>query len=357
MSNLLSSKSGEMKKRKNKLRALCGVNFTLEQYSFNFSQVTERYYIDKKAKLSYCKVPKAGSSLWTQIFMILRTEPQQNSYMINKIVEESRNKLHGYKPFFSSMPTVGNSTSSVIMSRNPYSRLFSAYIDKIYLMDKFKISRIISMQNGKPKSVCGYNVTFQEFLDYVVSQASNGYNINRHWAPVYLLCRPCDVRYDVISKIETLTEDLHFIFNHSQVSRSTKDIILNVTKYKADLFGVLNTYLSHWNKHRVECPILKEYLLKIWTALKYQGELKHDLPFPTNAFSSVLTKNPDMKVIVNDFVEYVTKNRPTSEERRAQRRRALTEAYKGIRKSTIDRVQKLYQLDFLLFQYELTPPL
>ncbi|XP_062577778.1 carbohydrate sulfotransferase 9-like [Saccostrea cucullata] len=345
-----------MRKRKNKLRAFCGVNSTLEQYSFNFSQVTERYYIDKKFKLSYCKVPKAGSSLWTQIFMILRTGPRQNSKKINEIVKESRNNLHGIKPFFSSIPTEGNSTTSIIMSRNPYSRLFSAFIDKIYLMDKFEITKKISLHYGKSKSLCGYKVTFQEFLDFVVSQASKGCKINRHWAPIYLLCRPCDVRYDIITKIETLTEDLNFIFNHSKVSRSKKDIILNVTKYKSDLFGVLNTYLSHWKRNRLECPNLKEYLFRIWRALQHQGELKYELPFPSNAFSSVLTKNPDVNIIINVFVKYVEKHRPKAEERRVQRRRTLTEAYRGIKKSTIRKMQELYKLDFLLFQYEMTPP-
>lgn len=332
-----------------------------EKYYFKSSQVVQRYYVDRNANLSYCKVPKAGSSLWTRIFMTLqgyqqnRIEEWEHTTRVYKIFQKSRNTLHSYKPFFS--PRLPEETSvKVIVSRNPYSRLFSAFIDKIYLLDKDRISHTIAQENGKTNFSCGHNVTFQEFLDYVVSRAADGKEINRHWAPVYLLCHPCDVRYDVIGKVETLTEDIKYTLNQARVSKTARNKLLTILQNKTSTFGVLSTYMSKWNNKRKICPKLKEYLLKIWTALKYQGDIKHDIPFPTNAFSPLLTKNPDTPNIIDVFVQFVKRYKPTSEERKLQRRRALVEAYRSIKRSTIRRIQELYKLDFLLFRYKVSPP-
>lgn len=103
-----------MKKRKRILRAYCE-NVTTGLYNFNFSQVKEKYYKDGKAEISYCKVPKAGSSLWTQIFMTFRAyiyhqQVENKTKIIQKIFHKSRNRLHVSSPFLSSNAPSGNDT-------------------------------------------------------------------------------------------------------------------------------------------------------------------------------------------------------------------------------------------------------
>lgn len=52
----------------------------------------------------------------------------------------------------------------------------------------------------------GDDVTFQEFVEYVTDESSNETR-NEHWKPIYELCQPCLVNYNLVSKYESLVED------------------------------------------------------------------------------------------------------------------------------------------------------
>lgn len=350
-----------MAERKRILREFCE-NVTIGLYNFNFSQVKEKYYKDGKAGMSYCKVPKAGSSLWTQIFMTFRAymyhkQVENKTKTIQKIFHKSRSRLHVSSPFLSSnAPSKNDTYLNIVMARDPYSRLFSAYVDKIFLLNKLRYPRQISENNGKSPVSCGYNVTFQEFVDYVISRAENGSKINRHWSPIYLLCRPCDVRYDVVAKIESFTKDMKYILNHSDVSDYVKDVLLDILQDKTNIDGLLDTYMRQWKTHKEKCPSIKDYLIKLWKALQFQGEISFDLSFPTAEFPSLQKTTPNIMNVTKDLQQCVTKNRLTREKRRIQRREVLVNAYSTIRNSTITQIQGLFKLDFLLFRYDLSPP-
>lgn len=193
-------------------------------------------------------------------------------------------------------------------------------------------------------------------MNYVISEAENGSEINRHWAPVYLLCRPCDVRYDVVAKIESLTKDMKYILNNSRVPDSAKNALLGILQGKTNLDGVLDTYIRQWTKNKEICPSMKDYLIKVWKALQYQGEISFDVSFPTAEFPSLHKATPDFKNITKELQQCVKKNKLTREKRRFQRRDALLKAYSTFRKSTITKIQNLFKLDFLLFRYDLSPP-
>ena len=57
----------------------------------------------------------------------------------------------------------------------------------------------------------GKNVTFREFVDFVVHQydkkGGSGENFDEHWQIVHTLCQPCRMKYNYIGKMETLVED------------------------------------------------------------------------------------------------------------------------------------------------------
>lgn len=52
----------------------------------------------------------------------------------------------------------------------------------------------------------GDDVTFREFVDFVTDDTENGTQ-NEHWRPIYDLCQPCTVNYNLVSKYESLVED------------------------------------------------------------------------------------------------------------------------------------------------------
>ena len=54
------------------------------------------------------------------------------------------------------------------------------------------------------------NKTFPEFVDHVVRDCKY-HPCNEHWEPQYIHCNYCDIRYDIIGRVETLEDDLEYI--------------------------------------------------------------------------------------------------------------------------------------------------
>ncbi|XP_068234208.1 carbohydrate sulfotransferase 10-like [Palaemon carinicauda] len=55
------------------------------------------------------------------------------------------------------------------------------------------------------------NLTFEQFLKYVLKTYKEG-NPDSHWSLYHQWCCPCHFDYDYITKVETLSEDLEYIF-------------------------------------------------------------------------------------------------------------------------------------------------
>jgi len=45
---------------------------------------------------------------------------------------------------------------------------------------------------------------FEEFVRWLLCQWRAGNDLDMHWTPVVNFCTPCQVRFDVIAKFETL---------------------------------------------------------------------------------------------------------------------------------------------------------
>ena len=54
------------------------------------------------------------------------------------------------------------------------------------------------------------NKTFPEFVDHVVKGCKYR-ACNEHWEPQYMHCNYCDIRYDMIGRVENLENDLGYI--------------------------------------------------------------------------------------------------------------------------------------------------
>ncbi|XP_068220133.1 carbohydrate sulfotransferase 10-like [Palaemon carinicauda] len=54
-------------------------------------------------------------------------------------------------------------------------------------------------------------ITFVQFLKYVLTTYRGG-NPDAHWKPYHDTCCPCHFDYDYITKVETLSEDLEYVF-------------------------------------------------------------------------------------------------------------------------------------------------
>lgn len=159
--------------------------------------------------------------------------------------------------------------------------------------------------------------------------------------------------------MDTLSNDMESILDYTNVSYSTRSSLINIIHRKYEnktAISLINVYIKSWNQYKKLCTDFLEYLSKIWKSFKIQGKLRIDLPFPKRKFAKAIKGEININEVIAIFLEYMTKYKMTSGERKLQRRRALVKAFSTVSEETIIKIQELYKLDFMLFQYDTSPP-
>lgn len=196
-----------------------------------------------------------------EIFFVLDKDGKNNSKnlilkfkFIDEIFEMSRNCVY----------MIGNSKFGVIFMLNDkefniivlfvfwnfYFRFYLVYVDKFYFFGLVKIVMEILKKKKKRFLLCGYDVIFLEFLDYVIIIVYGGYVINRYWVLVYLLCYVCDVKYDVVSKMDILFNDMESILDYINVLYFIRSSLINIIYRKYEnkiVISFINVYIKLWN--------------------------------------------------------------------------------------------------------------
>ena len=72
--------------------------------------------------------------------------------------------------------------------------------------------------------------TFPEFVDHVVRDCKY-HPCNEHWEPQYIHCNYCDIRYDIIGRVESLKDDLEYI--------------AEINNFKSDLYRIKDDLHVH----------------------------------------------------------------------------------------------------------------
>ena len=308
-------------------------------------------YASANYNFSYYKIPKAGCSVWTQIFAVLNSASnetngifyKQRGYVHTAMQKEVRKAQQSSGPY-------------VIPARDPYSRLFSGYIDKIFLsLFPMQESKIIESQRKliPGGSECVKNVTFLEFLKTIVMHVNEGEKINKHWAPITSLCNPCETDILVIAKQETFSTDVEFILNEVGVKNDKLEVIHNAL-HDHRLETTLPSYIREVLNHRT-CKPKEKVAEDIWYTFKVNGYLKESVDFPLEHVSvKNFTLTPD--TLTRLVFKAISDNPLTSEQSRRQRRRALIKAYHDIDEETIRGIQEVFKRDFALFGYSNEPP-
>ena len=103
----------------------------------------------------------------------------------------------------------------MIIVRDPYERLVSAFRDKFVNKKSFRngvYQRLKGLLKNSPSEVPNARKvhTFPEFLDYVTKELKLGVG-NRHWSPIWQLFDPCAFKFDFVAKVETMAQDAPII--------------------------------------------------------------------------------------------------------------------------------------------------
>ncbi|WAQ99215.1 CHSTE-like protein [Mya arenaria] len=208
-----------VKQRLQKVREFCAKNIKVNIWE-NL-RPTGQVWSSMKHDIHYCLTPKIGCTYWKRVMRFIAGDYNTN-LSISKPRDIDRKYVHyGNMKYIrhvdlQSTMVRGEMSKgrSFMFTREPYGRLWSAYIDKFLLPDFWRtdaqaVINKVRRNATDEQRLCANDVTFAEFLQYIV--ASYPRKLNEHWQPVYKICDPCLVVYDVIGKQETFANDSNYI--------------------------------------------------------------------------------------------------------------------------------------------------
>ena len=235
--------------------------------------------------------------------------------------------------------------------REPYARLLSAYVDKLLtpnemfwrIAGRFIVSRFRPSASRRSRS-CGHDVTFPEFLRYVVLSQRTGENRNDHFIPTHDHCDMCRLPYRYVGHLETLREDMAFI------TRAMGSPLTYGRSYDSDTIRQ-NAKMVLWKDRRQavqRCMDLDQASRRLWRKYQIRGLISKREAFPYRRGAAV---NITYEEFVAKALEAHERSKD-SPETKAQRRESLREAFAQVPIEDRLEVQRTLFLDFQMFGFE-----
>ncbi|KAK6179545.1 hypothetical protein SNE40_011876 [Patella caerulea] len=320
---------------------------------------TENILIHKPKKMSYCVVPKNGCTYWIRVMRYLNNDTE--SKVIHSPFEMTRSETHGFR-YNQTMYRLQNkkhreiifNTTRFMVSRNPYSRLLSGYMDKLFLplYWGFQGTKIIKTVRSNPSDgslKCGHDLSFQEFLDYLITAKANPTRIDGHFRPIQFYCSPCLFKPHILAKQETFKKDSEYILQKFDLAYLVKNYD-HKSHVNDELRSLLDEYIG-WSNSKIvkECLGREQYLLRIWKTFQINGYL------PLG--SEIVLKNrvvsgKEFKKLVISSLHH---GDDSKEKMKKQRHEMMVKMYRNVSKQTLDGIIDMFQFDFELFGYEKRP--
>ncbi|KAJ7322730.1 hypothetical protein JRQ81_019017 [Phrynocephalus forsythii] len=214
--------------------------------------------VSDKYQFLYCYVPKVACSNWKRILKVLdgvlenvnvklKMDHKQDLVFLSDMKpDEIRYRLKHYFKF--------------LFVRNPMERLLSAYRNKFGEIKEYQLKygvEIIKRYRKNPEKTLGDDVTFSEFLQYLLDEEVE--RMNEHWMPIYNLCQPCAMMYNFIGSYERLHEDANYVLETVQTPSFIR-FPERQAWYKPVTAETLNYYLCNTPRWLIE-ELLPKYIL------------------------------------------------------------------------------------------------
>ncbi|XP_046558784.1 carbohydrate sulfotransferase 13-like [Haliotis rubra] len=298
--------------------------------------------------VTMCFVEKAGSMFWSRYFNAF-----EQSIVGNHRTSVETHQL-SQKEY--------DKTVKIVFVRNPYSRLLSGYVDKIFstnpdymrIMGRHIIQDIRFKGQKRANIQCGVDATFAEFVDYILYQHEHNQSINNHFRPAHHRCAFCHMKYDYIGKMETFLEDMMFVSRRIGALKHnrTRDLI-----QKEGFHGIEE--MMYRNSHNIftsrlerilACGVTLRQALKLtWRRWQIRGFLGTQFDFPF--------RDADSDINWERFLEYAVRARRASDPKTLSKakRAALREAYSTLTLQTKLKLKRMFEPQFEMFGYEAMP--
>ena len=295
-------------------------------------------------KLTYCPIQKTSSTTSTGIVRgmldkIRKDYDQAKSGQGTKVSQPSQEKPDEVRFTF---------------VREPYGRLLSAYVDKIFSPNTvfWRTHGRYIVEHFRPNAsnislTCGHDVTFPEFVQFFIHMQTTGMKRDGHFFPTHDHCQMCNrPPFHYIGHLETLKEDMPFILKavHSPVS-------YNKTFENITISGNINMVIRRMRNKVRECMGLDEACRRLWKKWQIRGIISKTIPFP-------LTKEETRDISAQHFQDVALSALGRSGEKSArtpQKREALMEAFASVSLEDRLKVKRLPFLDFQMFGFSSDP--
>ncbi len=181
--------------RSNRSSAPLTAYFPYDQKLINY--VT---HISDRHRVVYVETPKAGCTTVKRVLQIVETGSEDG--LARNVHERSTSPLKSPETSVFSPEEIYASPEifRFCIVRNPYTRVVSAYLDKL-VTNKWEARRRLPRLGFTPDA----EITLLQFLQTIARQESAHMDI--HWMPQAVLLQPDKVRYDVIGRLEKFDAD------------------------------------------------------------------------------------------------------------------------------------------------------
>ncbi|XP_078040200.1 carbohydrate sulfotransferase 11 [Augochlora pura] len=217
------------------------------------------FLVNKEYHLIWCNIFKAASTSWMYNFNLLAGYSPQFLKASKAVpVSLARQKYPRYTA--EELNKFLNDSISFLIVRHPFERLLSAYRDKLehslpHTFHSNLGAHIVWHYRSRDPKTNGRHgpryPLFEEFIRWLLCQWRAGNELDMHWTPVVNFCTPCQVRFDVIAKFETLHEDQDYLIRQAHVGHIIKPEWKNPTR-GVQTKDVIKNYFAQLSKLQIK---------------------------------------------------------------------------------------------------------
>lgn len=319
--------------------------------------VKEHLTIDKKNKLVYCAIEKIGCTFWKRVFQIISGFRNVSDPFQIQGIRAYEGYLTAKGMPFDKIHYILKHSRKFMFVREPYERLLSGYVDKLFapnaaywsFIGTFIVQRFRSNATAREKR-CGNDVTFEEFVRYFIHSQHSNMRRDAHFVPNFEHCRPCEIDYEYIGKLETFEDDTLFLLKELKLDKKVK--FKNFEKEtERDAIVDAADYVFSMQRAITRCMSMNEALFRAYRKLQIRGIISKDIPFP-------FTQDSTREIGINEYKQALLaaheQSGPTSE-RKANRKEAFLEAYSTLPQDLMMKLKEDLSIDANLFGYETYP--
>ena len=318
-------------------------------------------------RLLYCPMEKIGTTFWRRVMYVLTAKNPsgfKTPYDV-PILTALKNDRQYYVPIqHAASALVKSSSFSFLFVRNPYSRLLSAFVDKLvppnpHYWKAFGSKAITAYRGGAStrSKLYGHDVTFPEFVKHVTHGERTSLNVDPHYISTFSSCRPCATTYNYIGKMENFKDDALFILSKAGMNSSVKALSQSTTFVDLTIQDAINDSIHSpfsWKNEVIKIISWDKALRRVWLKLQMRGIISVAETFDSHVSPSDITN-----LTANEFISIASKAHRTSkyEDLRKQKTEAMKEAFSMLHIDELKAFRNAFKNDFLLFGYDDSPGL